>query len=75
MAKRKLITDPRIGIGDKYPDVSLLGQSYDRTQSTVRFDKTHFVVLDRFISNSERDTLLAEIRAVITGDTSHDEPA
>lgn len=75
MAKRKLITDPRIGIGDKYPDVSLLGQPYDRVQSTVRLDKTHFVVLDRFISNAERDALLAEIQAIITGGNETDEPA
>lgn len=75
MAKRKLITDPRIGIGDKYPDVSLLGQPYDRIQSTVRFDKTYFVVLDRFISDAERDALLAEIQAILTGGNETDEPA
>lgn len=65
--RQKTIEDPRIGIDHIYPKVSISGKPYERNQSTVRFDETYFVVLDRFISDVKRDELLAEIKAIIDG--------
>ena len=44
-----------------YPELSLAGQHFDRTQDRLGIGGNRFVVLDRFLSASARDELLAKV--------------
>ena len=46
----------------EYPQVSLAGQAFDNTQDRLGIGNGQFVILDRFLTASARDELLAQLK-------------
>lgn len=52
-----------------HPKLSLLGAEYDHTQSRLGIDKTHFVILDRWLSQTLQDNVVLHLLEYLSSES------